>query len=312
MNDRPQVLITGAAGFAGSHLVEQLASHSDVTAWSRSRPPLQVAHLARWVHVELLDRERVREEVRRLRPTAVYHCAGAAHVAQSWKNTTVPLAGNVLTTHYLLDAIRRVGIPCRVLVTGSASVYAASSHPLDEDARVAPASPYAVSKLAQEQLGLRALVEDGIGVIVARAFNHTGPRQSPAFAAAGMARQVAQIERGEVPPVIRVGNLDTQRDLTDVRDTVRAYALLLAKGVPGTTYNVASGVARPIRAILEALVGRSTVPVEIETDPRLFRPNDTPLVVGDAQRLRKATGWAPRIGFDQMLDDLLDYWRASA
>jgi GDP-4-dehydro-6-deoxy-D-mannose reductase len=242
----------------------------------------------------------------------VYHCAGAAHVAQSWKNTTVPLAGNVLTTHYLLDAIRRVGVSCRVLVTGSASVYAASSHPLDEHARVAPASPYGVSKLAQEQLGLRAVTEDGIDVIVARAFNHTGPRQSPAFAAAGMARQVAQIERGDVPPVIRVGNLEAQRDLTDVRDTVRAYALLMASGVPGTIYNVASGVGRPIRTVLESLVARSRVPVRIETDPALFRPNDTPLVVGDAQRLRLATGWAPRIGFDQMLDDLLDYWRTAA
>ena len=312
MNDRSQILITGAAGFAGSHLVEHLAAHSDVTAWSRSRPPLQVSHLARWAHVDLLDRDRVRAEVHSLRPTVVYHCAGAAHVAQSWKNTTVPLAGNVLTTHYLLDAIRRVGIACRVLVTGSASVYAASNHPLDEHARVAPASPYGISKLAQEQLGLRALAEDGIEVIVARAFNHTGPRQSPAFAAAGMARQVAQIERGDVPPVMRVGNLDAQRDLTDVRDTVRAYSLLLAGGVPGTIYNVASGVARPIRAILEALVARSRVPVRVEPDPALFRPNDTPLVVGDAQRLRNATGWAPRIGFDQMLDDLLDYWRTSA
>jgi len=311
VNDRPQVLVTGAAGFAGSHLVEHLASHFDVTAWARSQPPREVAHLAHWAHVDLLDRERVRAEVRNLRPRVVYHCAGAAHVAQSWKNTTVPLAGNVLTTHYLLDAIRRVGIPCRVLVTGSASVYAASSHPLDEHARVSPASPYGVSKLAQEQLGLRALAEDGIDVIVARAFNHTGARQSPAFAAAGMARQVAQIERGDVPPVIRVGNLEAQRDLTDVRDTVRAYALLMASGVPGTIYNVASGVGRPIRAILEGLVARSRAPVRIETDPALFRPNDTPLVVGDAQRLRAATGWTPRIGFDQMLDDLLDYWRTT-
>jgi GDP-4-dehydro-6-deoxy-D-mannose reductase len=311
VNDAPKVLVTGAAGFAGSHLVEHLAPHCDVTAWSRSGPRQELAHLARWTPLDLLDRERVCAEVHSLRPTAVYHCAGAAHVAQSWGNTTVPLAGNVLTTHYLLDSIRRAGLSCRVLVTGSAAVYASSSKPLNEGAPVGPASPYALSKLAQEQLGLRALVEDGIDVIVARAFNHTGPRQSPAFAAAGMARQIAQIERGDVAPVIRVGNLDAQRDLTDVRDTVRAYRLLMERGVPGTVYNVASGVARPIRAILDALVGRSRVPVEIVSNPALFRPNDTPIVVGDAARLRMATGWTPLVGFDRMLDDLLDYWRAS-
>ncbi|NOT25866.1 MAG: NAD-dependent epimerase/dehydratase family protein [Acidobacteria bacterium] len=310
MNDRPQVLVTGAAGFAGSHLVEHLAPNYEVTGWSRSEPPHAVASLARWTRVDLLDRERVRAEIRRLRPRLVYHCAGAAHVAQSWANTTVPLAGNVLTTQHLLDAIRRAGLSCKVLVTGSASVYATSNTPIAEDGVIAPASPYALSKLAQEQLGLRAVTEDGIEVVVARAFNHTGARQNPAFAAAGMARQVARIERGLMPPVIRVGNLEAQRDLTDVRDTVKAYALLMERGTPGAIYNVASGVARPIRAILEALVGRSRVPVEITTDPALFRPNDTPVVVGDASRLRATTGWAPSIGFDRMLDDLLEYWRS--
>ena len=311
VSDPTRVLVTGAAGFAGSHLVEQLAAQGEVTAWSRSDPPKAVAHLARWTRVDLLDRERVRAEIHGLRPTVVYHCAGAAHVAQSWTDTATPLSGNVLTTHYVLDAIHRADLPCRVLITGSASVYKSSNSPLAEDAPLGPASPYALSKLAQEQLGLRARTEDGIDVIVARAFNHTGPRQGAAFAAAGMARQIAQIERGDAPPVIRVGNLDAERDLTDVRDTVRAYALLMERGVPGMTYNVASGVARPIRAVLDALVARSRVPVAIEPDPALFRPNDTPIVVGNAGRLRAATGWTPRISFDQMLDDLLDYWRAA-
>ena len=311
MNDTPRVLVTGAAGFAGSHLLEHLSAQGDVAAWSRRDPPQEVVQLARWKQIDLLDRERVRAVIANLRPAFVYHCAGAAHVARSWKDTTVPLAGNVLTTHYLLDAIRRAGSPCRVLVTGSAAVYNTSSYPLTEDAPLAPASPYALSKLAQEQLGQRALAEDGIDVIVARSFNHTGPRQSPAFAAAGMARQIAQIERGDAPPVIRVGNLDAKRDLTDVRDTVRAYTALMERGLAGTTYNVASGVARSIRAVLDALVARSRVPVAIESDPALFRPNDTPIVLGDATRLRAATGWVPLIGFDRMLDDLLDYWRAS-
>ena len=312
MNDAVRVLVTGAAGFAGSHLIEHLAGTCDLTGWARSEPPADVVGLASWTRVDLLDRERVRREILALRPTAVYHCAGAAHVADSWQNTALPLAGNVLTTHYLLDALRRVGAPCRVFIPGSATVYAASASPLHEESALAPASPYAVSKFAQEQLGLRALTEDGVDVIVTRSFNHTGPRQSPSFAVAGMARQIAQIERGGVDPVIRVGNLDTSRDLTDVRDTVRAYALLMERGVPGTIYNVSSDVARPMRAVLDALVARSQMKVDVVRDPGRLRPNDIPVMVGDSTRLRTATGWAPLIGFDRMLDDLLAYWRAAA
>ena len=258
----------------------------------------------------MLDRERVRDEIVALRPTAVYHCAGAAHVAHSWQDTALPLASNVLTTHYLLDALRRAGSSYRVIIPGSATVYAASTSPLREDSPLAPVSPYAVSKLAQEQLGGRALTEDGVDVILIRAFNHIGPRQSPAFAVAGMARQIAHIERGDVDPVIRVGNLDASRDLTDVRDTVRAYALLMERGVPGTIYNVASGIGRQMRAVLDALVARSRVAVDIVLDQARLRPNDLPVLIGDATRLRTDTGWAPRISFDRTLDDILDYWRA--
>jgi len=311
VNDRSQtVLVTGAAGFAGSHLIEHLAGRCDLSGWTRSGPPADIARLARWTRVDLLDRERVRTEILALRPTAVYHCAGAAHVADSWQDTALSLASNVLTTHYLLDALRRAGGASRVVIPGSATVYAVSASPLHEDSALAPASPYALSKLAQEQLGRRAVAEDGVDVILLRAFNHTGPRQSSTFAVSGMARQIAEIERGG-DPVIRVGNLDAQRDLTDVRDTVRAYALLMERGVAGTVYNVASGVARSMRAVLDALVERSRAPVEIALDPARLRPHDIPVLVGDPTRLRAATGWAPLIGFDRMLDDLLEYWRAA-
>ena len=303
------VLVTGAAGFAGGHLVEHLAERHDVTAWARAAPPAGIAGLGTWAQIDLLDRDRVRHDILTLRPTVVFHCAGAPHVGASWQDTAQPLASNVLVTHYLLDAIRRAGHRCRVLITGSATVYAPSVAPLREDGPLAPASPYALSKLAQEQLGLRGFTEDGIDVILTRPFNHTGPRQSPTFAAPGMARQIALIERGAADPTIQVGNLDTERDLTDVRDTVRAYALLMERGTPGTIYNVASGVGRSMRAILDALVARSRVPVTVALDPERLRPNDTPVIVGDAARLRTATGWAPVVPFDRMLDDLLDFWR---
>jgi GDP-4-dehydro-6-deoxy-D-mannose reductase len=302
------VLVTGAGGFAGSHLVEHLraspksggdggSSSHRVVAWTRQT-------------VDLLDRDRVRAAINELQPSQIYHCAGMTHVAESWKDTARPLAGNVIATHHLLDAVRRARISCRILVPGSGTVYAASDQPLTETDPVAPTSPYAISKLAQEQLALRAVVEDGLDVVVARAFNHTGPGQTPSFAAASMARQIALIERGKLESVIKVGNLEARRDLTDVRDVVRAYAALMTSGTSGTVYNVASGVGRSIRSVLEALVSRSHVPVRIEIDPERMRPNDVASIVGDCSRLREATGWAPELSFDRMLDDLLGYWRS--
>jgi GDP-4-dehydro-6-deoxy-D-mannose reductase len=292
------VLVTGAGGFAGSHLVELLARRGPVVGWARA-------------DVDLLDREAVHRAVAALRPTHVYHCAGSPHVAGSWDDTATPLRSNVLGTHHLFEALAAARCRARVLVVGSATVYAPSRDPLTEADPTGPSSPYAVSKLAQEQLALRAIAEDDCEVIVARAFNHIGARQRPGFAAPSFARQIARIEKGEAEPVIRVGNLDAQRDLTDVRDTVAAYAALMEYGRSGECYNVASGVARPIRAVLDALVARARVPVSVEPDPARMRPNDTPVLLGDASKLRQATRWVPAIPFEQTLDDLLDYWRAA-
>lgn len=302
------VLVTGGGGFAGSHLVEHLLASSKHRSGEGGAPSDRVVAWTRQT-VDLLDRDRVRAAVRELRPAQIYHCAGMPHVADSWRDTAQPLEGNVLATEHLFDALRSEGIRCRVLVPGSATVYAPSSEPISETDPIAPASPYAISKLAQEQLALRAIQEDGLDVVLTRSFNHTGPRQTPAFVAPSMARQIALIERGQLEPVIKVGNLDAQRDLTDVRDVVRAYAALMQSGKPGVIYNVASGVARSIRSILEALVSRSKMPVRIEVDQTRMRPNDVPVVVGDSSRLNAATGWRPDITFDQMLDDLLRYWR---
>src|SRR5262245_17173753 len=276
----------------------------------QASPPQEIAQLAAWQRVDLLNPSEVREAIARLKPSAVIHCAGAPNVAHSWRDTVTPLSANVLATHHLFDALRRTATPSRVVVPGSATVYAASSTALTEESPVAPCNPYAVSKLAQEQLAFRAAREDGVEVLVTRSFNHTGPRQRAAFAAPNMARQIALIEAGIAEPIIKTGNLDAQRDFTDVRDVARAYVELLQHGVPSTLYNVASGTARVMRSVLDALVARARVKVRIETDPALMRPSDTPIVLGDATRLREATGWRPEIPFDRTLDDLLNYWRS--
>ena len=304
------VLVTGASGFVGGHLLEHLAGSHNVVGWSRSSPPARAQVPWRsWEQVDLLDRENVRSRIDALRPGVVFHCAGATQVDRSWTNRALPLAANVLATHHLFDALRRAESACRVLVTGSATIYAPSRTPIDEESRIAPDSPYAVSKLAQEALCLRARVEDGLDIIVTRSFNHTGPRQTPAFVAPSIARQIALVERGAVEPVIRVGNVDAERDITDVRDVVRAYISLMEAGVPGEVYNVASGVGHTIRSIIDGLVALARVPVRIETDAQRLRPLDNPVLVGDASKLRALTGWAPRIPFDRMLHDLLEHWR---
>lgn len=306
------ILVTGATGFAGGHLLRRLAGTGELAAWGRSSPRPELAGLARWRPLDLLDRPQVRAAIAALRPARIYHLAGSPQVAASWHDTARPLEANVRATAHLLDAVRRAGLACRVLVTSSAAVYAPSPAPLGEGAAIAPGNPYALSKLAQEQLALRAFADDGIAVVVARPFNHTGPWQSPDFVAPSMARQIARIERGAHEPVMRVGNLDAQRDFSDVRDVVRAYEALIAQGRPGATYNVGSGIGRSIRSLLAALLARARVPIRVETDPILLRPREVSSLVADCGAIRAETGWQPEIAFEQTLDDLLEHWRRDA
>jgi GDP-4-dehydro-6-deoxy-D-mannose reductase len=302
-------LVTGAAGFAGSHLLDLLAARgADIVAWHRpGGTPLRVPGGIRWQAVDLLDRASVYDEIARVRPSAVYHCAGAAHVGRAWDSTEPTLATNVRGTHHLLTALERVDQEARVLIPSSALVYATAAEALTERHPLLPGSPYGLSKLAQEMLGCRP--HGRVAVTIARAFNHLGPRQHPHFVASGFARRIADIEKGRWTPEISVGNLDAQRDLTDVRDTVRAYRQILERGSPGRPYNVCSGRAVSIRRLLDQLISRGRVPVAVKIDPARMRPNDTPLLLGDPTLTRDELGWQAEIPFEKTLDDLLEYWR---
>jgi GDP-4-dehydro-6-deoxy-D-mannose reductase len=302
-------LVTGAAGFAGGHLIEQLAQEGgEIVGWHRpgGTPPAS-RPAVRWEAIDLLDRASVRKALGRLRPAAVYHCAGAAHVGRSWDSTERTFAINVRGTHHIIEGLRDAGVRARVLIPSSAMVYAGSPHALTENDPVAPTSPYALSKLAQEMVG--AGNPGGPDVFVARAFNHFGPRQDPFFAASGFARRIADIEAARWPPEISVGNLDARRDFTDVRDTVRAYRLIAERAVAGRTYNVCSGRAIAIGDLLEMMIARARVAVAIKPDPARYRPNDLPLILGDPTRIREELGWAPEIPIERTVDDLLEYWR---
>lgn len=303
-------LVTGATGFAGSHLVDQLLEENRrVAAWGHAggRGVPEARHDGiEWTSVDLLSIDELTRALAAARPSAIFHCAGIADVHSAARASSPALRINTLGTHNLLEAVRRSDLNVPVLVTGSALVYRPSLDAIDERSAVAPSTPYGVSKLAQEMAAARA---SWCPVFLVRAFNHAGPRQADAFVTSSFARQIAQIEAGLREPVLHVGNLEAQRDITDVRDTVRAYRLLVERGKPGQPYNVCCGRAYRIGDLLDSLVSRAHVKIRVETDPERLRPNDTPIVLGSYARLERDTGWHPQIPIEQTLSDLLDYWR---
>jgi GDP-4-dehydro-6-deoxy-D-mannose reductase len=297
MTRRP-IVITGATGFVGAHLARLLHEDAgtEIHGWS-SRS------------VNLLNAAVVDEAIARDKPAEVYHLAGASHVGESWQHSTEHLQIHVMGTHHLLEALRRHAPGCRVVIVSSGMVYRPQAEPLTEESPLGPGSPYALSKVAEEQLALQAAAQDGLQLILARPFNHIGPGQSPRFAPPNFAKQIAEIEAGATP-TITIGNLDTRRDFTDVRDVVKAYVAMMARGSSGRIYNVCSGVATPIRAILDELLAMSRVSVKIEQDPARLRPNDVPSMAGSAARLAADTGWRPEIPLRETLADTLNDWRA--
>lgn len=303
-------LVTGASGFAGSHLIDHLlAGQCDIVAWgteARQRPNASAAgSRIRWHSVDITDADAVARALSGIRPSAVYHCAGFADVQRAWHEPGQALRVNAFGTHTLLSALDAAGSDAPVVVTGSALVYRPCREALSETSPIGPSGPYAVSKLAQEMVALGAPGR----VIVARPFNHAGPRQSDAYVTSSFARQIAEAEAGQREPVLQVGNVDSWRDITDVRDTVRAYVALAERAGPGRTYNVCRGKAYRVGDLLDMLIAQATVSITIAVDPARLRPSDNPVVLGCSSRIEEETGWQPAIPIERTLGDLLDHWR---
>ncbi|HEY7521951.1 MAG TPA: GDP-mannose 4,6-dehydratase [Methylomirabilota bacterium] len=312
------VLVTGIAGFVGSHFAEYALGQGAIVVGSRlpGGGTEAIAHLERdlqLLDVDLREPAAVRRLVDRTRPDWIIHLAAQSFVGTSWDAPAETLTNNVLGQLNLLEAVRAAGAQPRCLVVGSGDEYGdVQEHelPIHEDVPFRPLSPYAISKVAQDLMGYQYWRTYGLPVIRSRAFNHEGPRRGEAFVTSSFARQIVEIEAQMRPPVIRVGNLKSRRDFTDVRDIVRGYWRLLQDGRAGQAYNLCSGRAWSIRAILDFLLAEARVGhIEIRDDPALMRPVDVPVVVGDAGKILREVGWRAEIPFEQTLRDMLEYWR---
>ena len=296
-----RALVTGAGGFVGVHLVRHLEEQGD-----------DVLQLERTVDgIDVVDADALTGAVVAAKPEVVYHLAGAADVGGSWTASRETFLANALGTLNLLEASREAGAD-RVLAVTSADVYGRVSQdelPIGEHQPLRPVSPYAASKVAADALAQQAWLGHRLPVVRVRAFNHLGPGQSDRFLAPSLAARIARNERDggdEVP----IGNLTPRRDVTDVRDVVRAYRLLMTSGEPGAVYNVCRGSAVSVRQIAEDLLGMARRPMRLVPDPALQRPVDIPVLVGDNGALRAATGWEPTIPLERTLTDVLEDWRA--
>jgi GDP-4-dehydro-6-deoxy-D-mannose reductase len=311
------VLLTGIAGFAGSHLAEWLVREPEIEVHGVvHRHDRRIAHLAGQLHLHRGDLRNalwVGEVVEAVRPDYTLHLAAWSDVGGSWQQPWTTYELNVQCQLNLLEALRRRQPACRTLIVSSNEIYGLvepAELPMDESTPFRPNSPYGVSKLTQDMMALQYFNSHRLPTIRARSFNHLGPGQSDDFAASAFARQIAEIELGLREPVVRVGNLSAARDFTDVRDVVRAYWLLAQHGEAGLCYNIGSGAPRTIRELLDTLLDLSPATIQVEIDPARLRPSDVPRSYCDNRRLVQATGWQPHIDLRTTLRDLLEGWRA--
>ncbi|MFA5859447.1 MAG: GDP-mannose 4,6-dehydratase [Elusimicrobiota bacterium] len=313
-----RILITGVTGFAGSHLLDLLVKQKKVEIHGtyRWRSKLEkIQHNLDKIELhecDLRDMSSVRRTLNSVKPDIMFHLAAQTFVPMSWDAPVDTYETNVLAQVNIMEYYREAKDTCRLIVPISSEIYGQvyrKELPVRETNTLRPLSPYSVSKAAQDMVCYQYFRSHKVDSVRIRAFNHDGPRRDDVFVWSNFAKQIAVIEKGLKPPVIRVGNLDPERDYVDVRDMVRAYWLASQKCPPGEVYNVCTGKAKRIGEYLEQLVSNSKIKLKVVVDKQRFRPTDTPVMVGDYSKFKKATGWVPEIEFRQTLKDLLNYWR---
>lgn len=314
-----RILITGIGGFAGGHLARALVERGDevvgFTLPDDGHPQLEpLADRLELIHGDVTDAEAVARAVTGTEPEVIVHLAAVTHVGRAWRERERTLEVNVLGTGAVLQAAGRLDPPSRVLLASTGQVYdpAEAETPFTEDSPLCPLNPYAASKRCAEVLGQQAWAGDDVPVVVLRTFNFTGPWQSTDFVCSDFARQVAWAEAGLREPSMAVGNLEAERDFSDVRDIVDGYLRAVERGAPGRTYNLASGRPVSISWILERLLELATVEIEVGHDPRRLRPVDIPRLAGDASRARRELGWEPGVPLEETLASVLGFWRRRA
>jgi GDPmannose 4,6-dehydratase len=322
-----KALITGITGMVGSHLADYLLRETswDIFGMCRWRSPLDnVSHLLQlansggrlnFVNADLNDYISVINVVEKVKPDFVFHLAAQSYPQTSFTSPLDTLNTNILGTESLLEALRRCSsIDPVIHVCSSSEVYGRvpkEKLPINEDCSFHPASPYAISKVGTDLLGRYHAEAYGQKVITTRMFTHTGPRRGDVFAESTFAKQIAMIEAEQIPPVLKVGNLDSLRTWADVRDAVRAYYLLVTVNpIPGQSYNIGGTYSCTIRQMLDHLLSLSSrKDIRVEVDPQRLRPIDADLQVPDTSKFNRHTGWEPQIPFEKTMSDLLNYWR---
>ena len=308
-----KALVTGATGFAGRHLCRRLleAGHEVVGTALSDEEAQGAPHPV--VRCDITDAAAVDALFRQTRPDAVFHLAAVTSVREATHDPEAALGTNVEGTRHLLESTFRNAAGATFVAISSGEVYGRvrlEDLPIRESQPVAPVHLYGETKAAVERLCQD--YAQRLRIIVLRPFNHIGPGQSPRFVVSSFAKQVADIEAGRAEPVLRVGNLAAERDFSHVRDVVEAYLLAVARCEPATPYNVCSGVAVPIRRVLDLLLSMSRVRVRVEQDPDRLRPSDIPVLCGCPEKLERATGWTRRYRLEQTLADVLAAWRQRA